>query len=302
MGMSLFRINQYTSAESLTEQELAELQRECDVLLEQTRELQDELSYVENKNKSSQSILNAQAEDLTERTTTYQQKLDAFTQMTAELQDKIDALAKAKQDILDKLNEIPYIDGFDEIATTDSATIMNMNYSTDPLVNLQTRFESLLRLADAEQASYEKLVTAYASAETTLNNYPTIWPVKGAVNSTYGNRTDPMGGTGSEFHSGLDIKAGMGTPVKCTGGGVVKHAGEYSSYGILVIIDHGNGIETYYAHNSEVKVSVGEKVVRGQVVALSGNTGRSTGPHVHYEVRLNGTAVNPAKYVSLMPS
>jgi murein DD-endopeptidase MepM/ murein hydrolase activator NlpD len=302
MGISLFRISQYKSAEMLTEQELAQLQRECEELLEQTRALEDELNYVENKNESSRSILNAQAEDLTERTTTYQQKLDTFTQMTDELQKKLDELAQAKQDILNKLNEIPYIDGFEEIAEVDRTAIMSMSYSTDPLTNLQSRFEALLKLAEAEQKSYDELVTAYASVETTLSNYPTIWPVKGAVTSTYGNRTDPMGGTGSEFHSGLDIKASTGTPVHCTGGGVVKHAGEYGTYGILVIIDHGNGVETYYAHNSEVKVKAGETVERGQEVALSGNTGRSTGPHVHYEVRLNGTAVNPAKYVSLMQS
>ncbi|MDR1914792.1 MAG: peptidoglycan DD-metalloendopeptidase family protein [Clostridiales bacterium] len=303
---SLISITQYKDAEASASSELQALQDECDALLEQTKAMEEHLNYVENKNESSQSILNAQAIDLTEKTTTYQQKLDAFSQMTVELQTKLDELAKAKEEIINKLNDIPYLENF-ESASAGESSATGMSYapdttSDDPLKQLENNLISLRNVVESERQSYDQLISHFSQVSEILERYPTIWPVKGSVSSGYGNRTNPMGGTGSEYHSGLDIVVPTGTNVRTTGGGVVKHAGEYGSYGILIIIDHGNGIETYYGHNSKALVKAGDTVVRGQIVSESGSTGRSTGPHVHYEVRINGSAVNPSKYVTYMES
>jgi murein DD-endopeptidase MepM/ murein hydrolase activator NlpD len=105
-----------------------------------------------------------------------------------------------------------------------------------------------------------------------------------------------MGGGRGEFHEGVDIRTTTGTNVRATGGGTIRQAGWAGSYGYMVTIDHGYGIHTAYAHNSSVSVTIGQRVERGDIIAKAGSTGRSTGPHVHYEVRVNGTPVDPNNY------
>ena len=121
-----------------------------------------------------------------------------------------------------------------------------------------------------------------------------IWPIKGKINSYFGGRY--IFGSYS-YHSGLDIKASYGASIKAADGGTVTFAGWKGTYGNLVIITHDNGTQTYYAHNSSLLVSAGEKVYQGQVIAKAGSTGRSTGNHCHFEVRVNGSAVNPFNYL-----
>ncbi len=120
------------------------------------------------------------------------------------------------------------------------------------------------------------------------------WPVRGRVTSYFGNRRI-FGGT--RFHSGLDIAAPHGTPIKAADGGKVTFAGNKGTYGKLVIITHDNGVQTYYAHNSSIVVSAGQRVYKGQTIAKCGSTGRSTGDHCHFEVRIRGSAVNPLSYL-----
>ncbi|MCD7928470.1 MAG: peptidoglycan DD-metalloendopeptidase family protein [Oscillospiraceae bacterium] len=117
------------------------------------------------------------------------------------------------------------------------------------------------------------------------------WPVSGTVSSRFGYRSGSM-------HRGIDICASYGTTITAADGGTVTYAGYYSTYGYLVIIDHGNGYQTYYAHCSSISVSVGTKVYKGQAIAKVGATGNATGNHCHFEIRLNGTAVNPLNYLS----
>lgn len=125
---------------------------------------------------------------------------------------------------------------------------------------------------------------------------PSLWPVNGVLRSSFGGRADPFSGEGA-FHTGIDLSAPTGTPVHATADGVITSAGWSGDYGKLIIVDHGNGLETYYAHLSQLLVVAGQEVRRGEVIALSGETGRATGPHMHYEVRLAGTPVNPYKYL-----
>ncbi|CUH94192.1 putative secreted protein [Propionispora sp. 2/2-37] len=131
-----------------------------------------------------------------------------------------------------------------------------------------------------------------------LATTPSLWPASGAVTSGFGQRNSPWE-DGSELHPGIDIAAGIGTPVVATADGEVVKSGWSGGYGNIVQIDHGNGIETIYGHNSKVAVIVGQKVKKGQIVSFAGSTGRSTGPHVHYEIRVNGTAVDPIKFLVL---
>ena len=122
---------------------------------------------------------------------------------------------------------------------------------------------------------------------------PTGWPARGEVSSPYGLRWN-----GSDFHPGIDIANDMGTPIVATADGTVTTAGwNAGGYGNMVDIDHGNGITTRYGHAMQVVVSAGQHVRRGQIIAYMGSTGFSTGPHVHYEVRVNGQAVNPVSYL-----
>jgi murein DD-endopeptidase MepM/ murein hydrolase activator NlpD len=125
---------------------------------------------------------------------------------------------------------------------------------------------------------------------------PDLWPVTGPITSSFGQREDPFNGEGA-FHSGVDISAGFGTPVRAAADGVVQTAGLENGYGREVILDHGNGIETLYGHLSGFTVTDGQQVREGQVIGYVGMSGRSTGPHLHYEVRIHNTPVNPHRYL-----
>jgi murein DD-endopeptidase MepM/ murein hydrolase activator NlpD len=120
---------------------------------------------------------------------------------------------------------------------------------------------------------------------------------EGFVGSGFGMRTDPFTGEYT-MHSGVDFAAPTGTPIYAAAGGVVESAERHPEYGNLVKIDHGNGLSTWYAHTSKFVVKVGDIVRKGQQIALVGATGRATGPHLHFEVRVNGTPQNPLKYLA----
>ncbi len=125
---------------------------------------------------------------------------------------------------------------------------------------------------------------------------PNIWPVLGRISSSFGERVDPLTGEG-EFHTGIDIAAGWGTPVRVTADGRVVFAGFMNGYGRTVIVYHGHGLRTLYAHLSHISVIEGQQVQRGQHIGDLGNSGWTTGPNLHYEVRVQNTPVNPYPYL-----
>lgn len=125
---------------------------------------------------------------------------------------------------------------------------------------------------------------------------PSIWPVEGRISGPFGSRLDPFNGEGA-FHRGVDISAGYGRPIVAPADGVVTYADFQSGYGRLVVIEHGHGIITRYGHLSAFAVADGQHVERGEVIGYIGLSGRSTGPHLHYEVWVRGTPVNPYKYL-----
>ncbi len=126
---------------------------------------------------------------------------------------------------------------------------------------------------------------------------PTVWPVEGKLESGFGGRRNPFGGGSYEFHSGQDIDAPWGAPVIAGATGRVSFVGWQNGYGQLVVIDHGSGLTTRYGHLSQITVSLGQMVKRADFLGRVGSTGRSTGPHLHYEVRINDEPVNPLQYL-----
>jgi len=130
------------------------------------------------------------------------------------------------------------------------------------------------------------------------NSAPNLWPVEGQVTGSFGERIDPFNGEGA-FHSGVDISSNYGHPIVAPADGVIMFTDLLGGYGKAIMIDHGNGISTRYGHLSGFAVSAGQKVHRGDVIGYVGASGRSTGPHLHYEVRINDTPVNPYKYLRM---
>lgn len=126
---------------------------------------------------------------------------------------------------------------------------------------------------------------------------PSIWPVDGKLESGFGARRNPFGGNSSEFHTGQDIEVPWGTSVVAGAKGKVTFVGWQHGYGQLVVIDHGGGLTTRYGHLSELDVELGQEVGRGEFIGRVGSTGRSTGPHLHYEIRINDEPVNPLQYL-----
>jgi murein DD-endopeptidase MepM/ murein hydrolase activator NlpD len=125
---------------------------------------------------------------------------------------------------------------------------------------------------------------------------PSLWPARGYITSGFGSRSSPFG-RGGDYHNGVDIKVPKGSPVYAAGAGRVTEADYMTGYGLRVVISHDYGLETVYAHLQKAEVKPGQDVKRGQRIALSGNSGRTTGAHLHYEVRAAGTPVNPRQYL-----
>ena len=148
-----------------------------------------------------------------------------------------------------------------------------------------------------ELESQLKLLEQVAVRRASILRFtPTIWPVRGMITSHYGNRLDPFNGD-SEMHFGLDIAALYGSLVHAPADGIVIYAQRKSAYGNLIILDHGNGLTTRYGHLSRFNVQVGQTIRRNDMIGFVGTSGRSTAPHLHYEVRMNDRPINPRTYL-----
>ena len=161
---------------------------------------------------------------------------------------------------------------------------------------IQQRIDEVRRQIDLRRESQEEIQGILNDQRSLLAAKPGGWPVKGWLTSSFGMRRDPFNGR-RKMHEGLDIAARTGTSVTATADGIVSSVKTEPGYGKVVILDHGYGYRTIYGHNSRYYVKVGQRVRRGERIAAVGNTGRSTGSHVHYEIRLNGVPVNPRKYL-----
>jgi murein DD-endopeptidase MepM/ murein hydrolase activator NlpD len=159
--------------------------------------------------------------------------------------------------------------------------------------------EMALETLAAKMSRLELDMSAHEAILRQRGYTPTLWPVEGTLEGGFGGRRNPFGGSGYEFHSGQDIEAAWGAPVVSGAAGKVSFVGWQNGYGQLVIVDHGGGLTTRYGHLSHIDVALDQPVSRGQLLGKVGSTGRSTGPHLHYEVRINDEAVNPLPYLLL---
>ena len=180
------------------------------------------------------------------------------------------------------------------LAQADDVNQQQIAHSVDQFYALRTDALS----GRVSRALESGLTSSFDGDWTVLADAPSMWPIQGPVASSFGQREDPINGEGA-FHSGLDIDAPYGTPVRAAGDGDVSSANMGAGYGREVVLDHGHDIRTVYGHLSAIAVLPGQHVIRGQVIGYVGQSGRATGPHLHYEVRVHNVPVNPHKYLRL---
>ncbi len=178
------------------------------------------------------------------------------------------------------------------LALTEEVDQQQVKLSIDQFYTLRTQALS----GRVSRAIEGGLTPSFAGDWTELADAPSIWPLEGKVGSTFGSREDPINGEGA-FHSGIDIDAPYGTPVRAAADGDVTGETFGAGYGRQIVLDHGHDVLTLYGHLSAVAVITGQHVTRGQVIGFVGESGRATGPHLHYEVRVHRVPVNPHKYM-----
>jgi murein DD-endopeptidase MepM/ murein hydrolase activator NlpD len=178
------------------------------------------------------------------------------------------------------------------LAQTDDVSQQQVTNSIDTFYAL--RAEALS--GQVSRALEDGLTASFSGDWTELADAPSLWPVEGPVASSVGEREDPINGEGA-FHTGVDIDAPYGTPVRAAGDGDVTEAAMGAGYGREIVLDHGHDLLTIYGHLSAFAVFQGQHVTRGQVIGYVGQSGRATGPHLHYEVRVHNVPVNPHKYL-----
>jgi murein DD-endopeptidase MepM/ murein hydrolase activator NlpD len=161
---------------------------------------------------------------------------------------------------------------------------------------MRTDVDRLKSEAVSREDSLSELEKLLQTKREMLVHTPSVWPVQGWVTSGFGFRTNPFTGL-NQMHEGLDISNRLGTPVIAPADGIVSATGKDFSYGNVVVVSHGFGVTTHFYHLSKILVSAGQKMKRGDKIAEVGTTGKSTGPHLHYEVKVNGIPVNPARYI-----
>ncbi len=196
----------------------------------------------------------------------------------------------------DKAQQVLGIGGPDELGLQNLASLGEKKQE-EALKEMHQELTQLKGAASKQETSLQMLIEYFEDKRSLYASTPSIWPVRGWVTSPFGSRTSPFSGI-LKFHEGIDIAAQTGTPVMAPADGLVMKAGFNSGYGNVLEISHGYGIKTVYAHNSRLNVKEGQRVKRGDVICYVGDTGSSTGPHLHYEVRLNGLPVNPVKYMN----
>lgn len=196
----------------------------------------------------------------------------------------------------DRAQQLLGIGGPDELGLQNLSTLGEKRQE-EALKEMSQELAQLKGVALKQEASLQALIEYFEDKRSMYTATPRSWPVRGWVTSPFGNRTSPFSGI-LKFHEGIDIAAQTGTPVVAPADGVVIKAGFGTGYGNMVEISHGYGMRTLYAHNSRLNVKAGQKVKRGDVIAYVGDSGSSTGPHLHYEVRINNIPVNPIRYLN----
>jgi len=250
----------------------------------------------ETAQKWSENLLDQQQE-INEARTHAQQQLSAITLRMAELQARLmrlDALGE-------RLTSIAKLDSgefdFNQIPAVGGPESDTLGQAYQPPSFMQTVDQLVQKIDDREQ-QLETLEALIAKRKLQDDVFIAGRPIlKGWMSSRFGRRTDPFNASVISFHSGVDFAGKLGSEIIAVAAGVVVESGERSGYGGFVEINHGSGFKTRYAHNKKNLVKVGDVVKKGQIIALMGSSGRSTGPHVHFEVYKYGRPVDPASYI-----
>ncbi|MBS4025389.1 MAG: peptidoglycan DD-metalloendopeptidase family protein [Clostridia bacterium] len=246
----------------------------------------EQLRQVAQEQQGQIISLEAKVEELNDETINMQTKLAEVKELEVVIREMVGL--EQRKELGDQLElAVPRVQAF-----TASRGGEYTVFPEDVLGNL----ESIDMIIESTTEDLSQLMSDVAKRLEYLEAVPSRWPVNGRVTSGFGFRKSPFGG-GREFHNGIDIAAPTGTQVKAAGKGMVVFAGTRVGYGRTVIIDHGYGLKSLYAHNTSLAVKAGQWVEANQVIARVGSTGRSTGPHLHFTVELNGKAVNPFNYL-----
>jgi murein DD-endopeptidase MepM/ murein hydrolase activator NlpD len=196
----------------------------------------------------------------------------------------------------DKAQQVLGIGGPDELGL-QNLTALGVKKQSEAIKEMHQELTQLKGAASQQETSLQMLIEYFEDKRSLYASTPSVWPVRGWVTSPFGNRISPFSGI-RKFHEGIDIAAQTGTPVMAPADGVVVKAGFSTGYGNMVEISHGYGLKTVYGHNSRLNVKAGQRVKRGDIISYIGDSGSSTGPHLHYEVRVNSMPVNPVRYMN----
>lgn len=251
--------------------------------------------------------LSKKAAQLEKEVNAYNDQLQTLTEKTQKIEAKLSELNETKEALYQKLEDADISSTKEDsekayMAPADTPTFISYVFTPYNTKNtktalLEAKLDNLLAEAETEEIAYIDVAENITETIARKTAVPNKWPVNGSISSGFSFRADPIHGE-EAFHTGLDIACPIGTPVKATASGVVIRS-EFNNggYGYMVELRHDSGFTTLYAHNSSLLVKAGDKVQQGDVIAYSGATGRVTGPHSHYEVKLYGELQNPIEYL-----
>ncbi len=263
--------------------------------------------FMVQKNDTQQQVVEVMSPAQLEKSmSSSQMHLDAYAKQIGELQARIMRLDAQNQRLVklagvsDEKTKKTNIADLEPLGDLMAPNVGGPLVNARPMTELDLQ-DAITKLVSAvgSRDEYMSTVEADVLQNSVLKDMlPNSKPISAAYrSSSYGWRIDPFRGT-KAFHEGLDFTANLGTPIRAAADGIVSTATTTAAYGNLIKLNHGAGLETRYAHASKLLVKTGERVVKGQTIALVGSTGRSTGPHLHYEIRLNGHALDPRKYLN----
>ena len=252
--------------------------------------------------EAENAVLRGQLQGLEARMTRVDQALERVMAHDAKIRQISQEDASARAFGLESLTELE-LAAAERQGRTDTEVLSRSDLGPIDAVDAAGQLDALAgrtreleaSLMDEEESLQE--VRGYLDDRWSLTRaHPSVWPVRGWMTSRYGYRDSPHG-EGRRLHAGIDIAAPRGTPVVAPADGHIVYAGYHTAYGNLVVIDHGYGLSSKYAHMSRIHVRVGARVQRSELIGRVGNTGRSTGPHLHFEVHQDGAAVNPLRFL-----
>ncbi len=260
-----------------------------DLLKQEYSEKSDKLISLEEVNRQQKleiDNLRAISAEVQEKLNT----IDNLQEIVKTLVGIEDSSEKEQDDIEQNISSLPSRGG---------PSIRSDNFFNASEYDIEFQIKELSFLLDKSSQELNSLIDDVEVKLRYLDAKPNMMPTTGRITSGFGYRKNPFG-RGREFHNGIDIANSSGTKIKAAGSGIVTFAGYNGGYGRYIIISHGYGYQSVYGHNRKLLVKVGDKVEKGQVISEMGSSGRSTGPHLHFEVRLNGNPIDPLKVIDNM--